>query len=111
MPMNFQDTPMGRKFFMKDVPSLIEAVSKLAEATERSNALAEGRMKKASDVESDELGYYMVYNYGDFGNKACYAENMSEVNAELVKLDELGISRESVLILPVSNGFNILKDE
>ena len=108
MPMNFHDTPMGRTFFMKSIPSLIEAVNRLAEATEKSNALAERKAESKPAPTEDELGYYMIC---DYDNIPRYAKNMSEVEAELKKYDEKGESRENILIFPASAGFNILKEQ
>lgn len=54
MGPDFHDTYMGRKFYESDIPALIKAINRLADAVEKSNAIAvNGKEVIASTDNSD----------------------------------------------------------
>lgn len=55
MAIQFHETVRGAKFFDHDVPKMIKATNRLAEAVERSNALAE---RQLAPVLTPEMVYH-----------------------------------------------------
>ena len=51
MGPEFFQTRMGQKFFEGDIPALIAAINRLADAVEKSNSLADGKEVIASEAE------------------------------------------------------------
>lgn len=44
--MEFYKTPMGKKYYEKDLPALIESNNRMAKAQEEANALAASHIKQ-----------------------------------------------------------------
>ena len=51
MGPEFFQTRMGQKYYEHDIPALIEAVNRLADAIEKQNLLTESREKTDSDKD------------------------------------------------------------
>lgn len=70
--MNFFQTGMGQKFYNRDVPQLIKAINRLAEATEKANELKETEIKsinkgdKLSPEEKIEQGVLLTKEESEY---------------------------------------------
>lgn len=51
---NFEKTLMGRKYYTKDLPALIESNNRLANALEKQNKLTEKRMAISAKEKLNE---------------------------------------------------------
>ena len=54
MAIEFYQTKMGQKYYMHDLPKLIESQNKLAAAIEKQNKLAEDTLRKKKPLPKNE---------------------------------------------------------
>ena len=54
MAIEFYQTKMGQKYYMHDLPKLIESQNRLAAAIEKQNKLAEDKSRKKKTLPKNE---------------------------------------------------------
>lgn len=56
----FYQTVMGRRFFDAQLPNLIEAVNRLADAVEESNMIRSKELEKNADSKTEKQEEYIL---------------------------------------------------